>query len=100
VLGSRCFINRRPNCPDSERHGGRLALALFGREINLAESPLALVAPMREVANGTIKPDAAVCAYHLTLQSEGIHPARSLEDDLHITEAPLTIAPSSELVHH
>jgi hypothetical protein len=82
----------------AERHGGRLAL--FGRKINLAESPLALVALMREVANGTIMPVAAVRAYHGTLQAEGIQPARSLDDDLQITETPLKIAPSSELVHH
>ncbi len=82
----------------AERHGGRLAL--FGRKINLAESPLALVALMREVALGTIEPSAAVRAYHGTLQSQGIRPARALDDDVRITEAPLTIAPSAELVHH
>jgi hypothetical protein len=82
----------------AERHGGRLAL--FGRKINLAESPLALIALMREVANGTIEPAEAVRAYHGALQSEGAHPARALEEDLQITEAPLMPAHSPDLVHH
>jgi hypothetical protein len=82
----------------AERHGGRLAL--FGRKINLAESPLALIKLMREVANGTLEPAEAVRAYHDTLQSEGVRPALSLEDDLQITEAPLMLDHSSDLVHH
>jgi hypothetical protein len=82
----------------AERHGGRLAL--FGRKINLAESPLALIKLMREVANGTLEPAEAVRAYHGTLQSEGVRPARSLEDDLQITEAALMLDRSSDLVHH
>jgi hypothetical protein len=82
----------------AERYGGRLAL--FGRKINLAESPLALITLMREVANGTIEPAEAVRAYHGALQSEGVSPARSLDDDLQITEAALMPARSPDLVHH
>lgn len=82
----------------SERHGARVAL--FGRKINLAESPLALIALMREVANGTILPYEAVKAYHANLHSEGIVPARELAEDLLVTEVPLLPDASSELVHH
>ena len=71
----------------AERHGARLAL--FGRKINLAEDPLALIALMRQVVDQSISPKEAVRAYHGGLQEAGITPARSLEDDLAITEAPL-----------
>ncbi len=80
----------------AERYGARLAL--FGRKINLAESPLALIALMREVANGTILPYEAVKAYHGVLESERISPARALDEDLQITEGPLMSARSAELV--
>jgi hypothetical protein len=71
----------------AERYGARVAL--FGRKINLAESPLSLIVLMRQVADGTIGPEEAVCAYHGGLQKQGIKPARSLEDDRVVTEAPL-----------
>ena len=71
----------------AERHGARVAL--FGRKINLAESPLAIVALMREVAGGTIAPAEAVRAYHADLQRQGIAPTRALADDLAITERVL-----------
>ena len=81
----------------AERHGGRLAL--FGRKINLAESPLALIKLMRAVADGIIAPAEAVHAYHAALQTEGIRPARPLDEDLQITEPPLLAARSSDLAH-
>jgi hypothetical protein len=71
----------------AEKYGGRLAL--FGRKINLAERPLALVSLMRQVADGTIAPEEAVKAYHGELQKAGVRPARALEDDRMITEAVL-----------
>jgi hypothetical protein len=71
----------------AERYGARVAL--FGRKINLAESPLSMVALMRQVADGSIGPDEAVRAYHGELQKQGIKPARTLDDDRAITEAPL-----------
>ncbi len=71
----------------AERHGARLAL--FGRKINLAESPLSLVALMRQVADGAVGPEEAVRAYHGELQKLGIKPARTLDDDRLVTEAPL-----------
>jgi hypothetical protein len=71
----------------AERYGARVAL--FGRKINLAESPLAIVALMREVASGNLGPAEAVRAYHGQLQRERITPARPLADDLAITERVL-----------
>ncbi|MGD0472841.1 MAG: hypothetical protein ABSB70_06455 [Candidatus Velthaea sp.] len=82
----------------AERHGGRLAL--FGRKINLAESPLALIKLMRAVADGTLAPAEAVRVYHGALQAEGIRPERTLEEDVQITEAPLMLDRSPDLVHH
>ncbi|WP_419760397.1 hypothetical protein [Acidisoma sp.] len=71
----------------AERSGARLAL--FGRKINLAEAPLALIAMMRRVADGEIGPAEAVRAYHGELQTAGLSSRRSLEADLEITEAVL-----------
>ncbi len=71
----------------AERYGARVAL--FGRKINLAEQPLALVALMRQVADGAVGPEEAVRAYHGELQRAGIRPIRALEDDRVVTEAPL-----------
>lgn len=71
----------------SERYGARVAL--FGRKINLAEAPLAIVSMMREVADGSLSPQDAVRAYHGELQKQGIRPQRTLEDDTEITEAVL-----------
>jgi hypothetical protein len=71
----------------AERSGARLAL--FGRKINLADSPTSIVAFMRRVADGELSPKEAVAAYHGDLAKQGIRPSRSLEDDQQITEAPL-----------
>ena len=71
----------------AEKYGARLAL--FGRKINLAESPLSMVSLMRKVADGAVGPEEAVRAYHGELQKLGIKPARSFEDDNIVTEAPL-----------
>lgn len=70
-----------------EKYGARLAV--FGRKINLAEQPLALVRLMRQVADGMVGPEEAVKAYHGELQKAGVRPARALEDDSAITEAVL-----------
>jgi hypothetical protein len=71
----------------AERFGARVAL--FGRKINLAESPLDIVRLMRAVADGEVRPAEAVRAYHGALQQQGIRPARPLADDLAITERVL-----------
>ena len=52
----------------AEKYGARVAL--FGRKINLAEAPLAIVAMMREVVDGNLSPQEAVQAYHGELQKQ------------------------------
>lgn len=71
----------------AEKYGARIAL--FGRKINLADSPLDIVRLMREVADGTVSPAEAVRAYHGDLQRQGIVPSRTLEEDNIVTEAVL-----------
>jgi hypothetical protein len=71
----------------AERYGARVAL--FGRKINLAESPLAMVTLMRAVADGATTPVEAVKAYHGVLQKGGIAPTRDLAVDSEITEVVL-----------
>ena len=71
----------------AEKYGARVAL--FGRKINLAEAPLAIVAMMREVVDGNLSPQEAVRAYHGELQKQRLKPQRPLEDDMAITEAVL-----------
>lgn len=71
----------------AERNGARVAL--FGRKINLAESPLDLVSFFRPVIEGSIKPKEAVRAYHDCLARKGIEPKLSLSKDLMITDPAL-----------
>lgn len=71
----------------AEKYGARVAL--FGRKINLAELPTALVALMRRVIEGDVSSEEAVKAYHAELQSRDIEPTLALEADLQITEAVL-----------
>ena len=76
----------------AEKYGARVAL--FGRKINLAESPLDIVRFMRLVADGAISPQEAVKAYHDDLRRADITPHRDLAADSQITEAPLRQARS------
>ncbi len=71
----------------AEHYGARVAL--FGRKINLAESPLDIVRFMRAVADGALKPAEAVAAYHDALRKGSIKPAREFAEDNQITEAVL-----------
>lgn len=71
----------------AERSGARVAL--FGRKINLAESPLDLVGLFRPVLERAVTPAEAVRAYHAALQKKGLTPKRPLADDLAITEPAL-----------
>ena len=77
----------------AEKYGARVAL--FGRKILLADSPLDIVRLMRAVADGKLKPLEAVREYHGELKKKKIVPARSLEEDIRITEAPLKEAASA-----
>jgi len=89
VLGGGAGTNRDAFelIHQAERYGARVAL--FGRKINLAESPLEMVAMLRRVASGEVAPKEAVKAYHATLKKQGIKPDRSLEEDSTVTEAVL-----------
>jgi len=71
----------------AERYGARVAL--FGRKINLAESPLDMITHMRAVADGAMSPSEAVKSYHGALRKQGIKPDRDLASDDKITEAVL-----------
>ncbi|MCO6459298.1 MAG: hypothetical protein J5I93_28650 [Pirellulaceae bacterium] len=68
---------------EAKRYGARVAL--FGRKINHAEDQLAFVRLLRRVADDELSPFEAVRAYHGALQTAGIAPHRSLEDDLRLT---------------
>jgi hypothetical protein len=70
-----------------EKAGARVAL--FGRKIKLAESPLDLLSLFRPVIERDITPAEAVKKYHATLKQKGLRAVRSLEDDSQITESVL-----------
>jgi len=71
----------------AEQAGARVAL--FGRKINLAESPVELVRLLRAVIENTLSTEQAVVAYHEHLAELGIEPLRNLEADKKITEEVL-----------
>lgn len=70
-----------------EKSGARVAL--FGRKIKLAESPLDLLSLFRPVIERSLTPEEAVKKYHAILKSKNLRPVRSLEDDQQITEQVL-----------
>jgi hypothetical protein len=70
-----------------EKSGARVAL--FGRKIKLAESPLDLLSFFRPVIERVLTPAEAVKAYHGVLAKKKLKPSRSLEDDQMITESVL-----------
>lgn len=71
----------------AEQSGARVAL--FGRKINLAESPVELVRTLRAVIENKLTTEQAVKNYHEHLHEQMIKPQRTLQDDLQITEAVL-----------
>jgi hypothetical protein len=73
----------------AEKYGARVAL--FGRKVNLAESPLEIVRLLRLVADGDLTPGEAVAAYHDALRRESVTPMRDLDADNTITEAVLRL---------
>lgn len=72
----------------AERHGARVAL--FGRKIWHAESPLEIVRMMRRVVEREVSPKEAVAAYHDILAKAGIRARRPLKEDAAVTEPLLT----------
>ena len=69
---------------EAKRYGARVAL--FGRKINNAEDQLALVGYLRAIADDQIEPAEAVRAYHADLARTNTRPARTLEDDLQVSQ--------------
>ncbi|HUG93039.1 MAG TPA: hypothetical protein VML55_19520 [Planctomycetaceae bacterium] len=65
---------------EAKKYGARAAL--FGRKINNAECQLAFIEFLRHIADGLIEPAEAVRAYHAVLDTLGMRPHRSLDDDL------------------
>jgi len=74
----------------AEKYGARVAL--FGRKINLAESPLDVVRLMRAVADGSMTPLEAVKNYHAALAKQGLKPTRDIALDSAVTESVLKSA--------
>ena len=89
ILGGAAGTNRDTFqlLADAQRDGARVAL--FGRKIKLAESPLEMIRHMRGVVDGALAPEEAVREYHRAIGAMGLTPLRSLEDDLRITEPAL-----------
>lgn len=71
----------------AETAGARIAL--FGRKINLSESPVELVRLLRAVIEEQLSGEEAVDKYHDHLAEEGIQPLRPLSDDRCITDPVL-----------
>jgi hypothetical protein len=68
---------------DAQKYGAKVAL--YGRKINLSEHPLAFIELLRRVVDGEVAPAEAVKVYHNVLQTVGITPLRSLQQDLQTT---------------
>ena len=75
---------------DAQKYGARVAL--FGRKINFAENQLAFIEFLRHIVDGVLTPEEAVRAYHSVLAKLKIQPARSLEEDLLVTETSMSYA--------
>ena len=73
---------------DARKHGARVAL--FGRKINLSESPLAFISLLRRVVDGEVTPIEAVKVYHQVLEKTGLRPQRPLQQDLQLTVGKLS----------
>jgi hypothetical protein len=81
---------------EAKAHGARAAL--FGRKINNSEDQLTFVRYLHAIANGQIKSDEAVRAYHGDLQKLGIKPYRALKEDLELTSTATSYAGSGSAV--
>jgi len=81
---------------DAKKYGARAAL--FGRKINNAEHQLSFIQFLRWIADGQIGPEEAVKAYHGVLQGLKIKPARSLPDDMKLTDQSVSYSGSTTTV--
>lgn len=73
---------------DAQKYGARVAL--YGRKINHAENQLAFIEFLRHIVDGVLTPEEAVRAYHAVLGKLSIHPHRSLEEDLLLTDGVMS----------
>ena len=80
---------------EAKKYGARAAL--YGRKINNAEHQLTFVKYLRAIADDQIGPEEAVRAYHGELQTMGIQPRRSLQDDLERTSGETSYGGTSPL---
>ena len=71
----------------AEQAGARVAL--FGRKINLSESPVELVRLLRCVIEEELSAEQAVNAYHDHLSATELTPQRTLNEDIQITDPVL-----------
>src|SRR2546421_2922552 len=78
---------------EAKHHGARAAL--FGRKINNSEHQLTFVRFLHAIANGQMKADEAVKAYHGQLAKLAIKPYRSLKEDMHLTTQASSYAGTS-----
>src|SRR5688572_3533467 len=69
--------------------------ALFGRKINTADHQLTFVRFLRAIADGQVKAQEAVKAYHAELEKLKIKPTRSLKEDSELTATASAYAGSS-----
>ncbi len=89
VLGGSAGTTRDTFELASQAEAAGARVALFGRKINLSESPVKLVGLMRQVIEKSLTTEQAVNAFHEHLQEQGIEPQRPLADDLKITDPVL-----------
>jgi hypothetical protein len=75
---------------EAKRHGARAAL--FGRKINNSEHQLTFVKFLHAIANGQMKADEAVKAYHGELEKLKLKPYRPLKDDMELTTTATSYA--------
>jgi hypothetical protein len=81
---------------DAKRHGARAGL--FGRKINNSEHQLSFIYYLRAIADGQIKAEEAVRAYHGELEKLKIKPYRAIKDDLQLTTTTASYAGSGSAV--
>jgi hypothetical protein len=75
---------------EAKRYGARAAL--FGRKINNSEHQLTFVRFLRAIADGQVKAEEAVRAYHGELAKLNIKPYRDLKADLELTTTATSYA--------
>ncbi len=81
---------------EAKQHGARAAL--FGRKINNSEHQLTFVTYLHAIANGKIRADEAVKAYHGELQRLKLKPYRALKEDLELTSIATSYAGAGSAV--